>query len=151
MYNYSLVQRCIILSGPLPLLLQIYKKYVHRFAQISLYYLIISSVQQVERLSLKGIDFSRELDQTCCIAQFHFLIAFHCKILLYNPLLISINTVLIFYHKPYISDKKTQIQQYSKRTHAEPSNVIHCHAFLCIDQFVYIDLVIIFQCILAVE
>ena len=105
MYNYGLLQRCIILSGPLPLLLQIYKKYVHRFAQISLYYLIISCVQQVERLTLKGIDFSRELDQTCCIAQFHFLIAFHCKILPYNPLLISINTVLIFYHKPYISDK----------------------------------------------
>ena len=55
--------------------------------------------QQVERLSFKGIDFSRELDQTCCIAQFHFLIAFHCKILLDNPPMISINTntVFIFY------------------------------------------------------
>ena len=71
---------------------------VQRFAQISLYYLIISSIQQAERLSFKGIDFSRELDQTCCIVQFHFLIAIHCKILLDNPLMISINAVLIFYH-----------------------------------------------------
>ena len=73
-------------------------RFTQRFAQISLYYLIISSIQQVERLSFKGIDFSRKLDQTCCIAQFHFLIAFHCKILLDNPLTISINTVFIFYH-----------------------------------------------------